>query len=96
VCFKFWGDQNLVCNESFSRIAGISIQKINQIELRLLETMNYSLFLTEAEILMFTKDFVRSSVDPYIDSIVGSPKQIQFESPLELWGSQLTTAEVEV
>eukprot|EP01103_Thecamoeba_quadrilineata_P020332 TRINITY_DN8667_c0_g1_i1.p1 TRINITY_DN8667_c0_g1~~TRINITY_DN8667_c0_g1_i1.p1 ORF type:complete len:182 (-),score=28.48 TRINITY_DN8667_c0_g1_i1:107-652(-) len=76
VCFKFWSDMSIICNDSFSKIAGIPIQKINQMEINFLETLDYSLFLTEKEVSKFTQSFINSAVDPYVHNIVGNPVEI--------------------
>lgn len=79
VSVKFWGDMSCICNEAFSKIAGISLQEINTLELKFLQGIKYDLLLTENQVSKFVKQLMNASVDPFLRGLVGAPCKVEEE-----------------
>jgi hypothetical protein len=79
VSFKFWGDHtNIVANEAFANLSGIhhiSLKEINNMEIKILEGIDYSLMVTESQMNNFVQESVASSINPFLEGILGDEQQ---------------------
>ncbi|CAD8056107.1 unnamed protein product [Paramecium sonneborni] len=56
ISIKFWDDQKYA-NKYFAKLGGVSLRLLNELELEVLELMNYDLFIQEDLIFRYMKYF---------------------------------------